>query len=151
MTVTGLDPGLRYRFNVRATCKDEGGATLNQTKVYGSGTLLVAPGYIPQAPWGHVTGTGDKIKFHALPNSICDGFMLEYRHSGQEWNRQYVSNAYPGSSDWHDDFWMYQLDNADTKYDVGRIHCVHENAGTDAEPDYRTTSMLPSTTFRYED
>ena len=46
---------------------------------------------------------------------------------------------------------MYQLDNGDTDYHVGRIHCAYDNVGTDVQPEYKTTNMLPTTTFRYED
>ncbi|MYE39075.1 MAG: hypothetical protein F4X27_02445 [Chloroflexi bacterium] len=151
LTIDGLDPGLFYWPKVKAMCEDAQGSTISEVKEFGGSGGLRAPGYMPHQPFAYMTGTADKVKFHILPNSICDEFILQYRARGRdEWTQQHVSNNYPGTSDWHQDFWMYQIDNADPGYRAARIECVYDNLGTDTEPDYQTTTLMSNSTIWYD-
>ena len=151
ITVDKLDPGLVYRFKVRAICPNPNGANATADKNYGD---VTAPGFMPQAPFGYITGDEDEdeVYFHLLPNSICEGFIFRYRAQGaNSWTKDYVSNNFPSRSYWNDHFWMFTVDNTDPVIHKGRIECVYANTGTDADPNYQTTKMIDNLNVRYNE
>ena len=147
LLIDNLDPGLPYQFKVKAKCSDAEGQKITEKKEYG---LTVAPGYIPQQPSAYLTGNNTVVKFHILPNTMCDDFMLQYKVKGKdEWTEQRVSNNFPGTSDRHSDFWMYEVDNADPKYRWAQVQCLFDNTGTDIDPEYKMTKVMDTIIIKY--